>query len=116
MSDWTEGRKKSFITSVLRGGSRRWPPRNNVLNASKTEKKVNPLSGRMAQHFKCASCNQDFPAKQVAVDHKTPVVDPAQGFVDWNTFITRLYCDEDNMQVLCGTCHDHKSAMERKQR
>ena len=116
MTAWTTARKKSFITSVLRGGSRRWPPRNAVLNASKTVKKINPKSGRMAQHYRCASCLGEFPAKEVAVDHVNPVVEPSVGFVDWNTFITRLYCDEDNMQVLCDTCHDFKSSVERKQR
>jgi hypothetical protein len=116
MADWTEGRKKSFITSVLRGGSRRWPPRNAVLNASKTVKKINPKSGRMAQHYQCAECKKEFPAKEVAVDHKEPVVDPATGFVSWDVFISRLYCEEDGMQTLCHTCHDRKSAEERIER
>jgi len=116
MSEWTPARKKSFITSVLRGGSRRWPPRNAVLNASKTIKKINPKSGRMAQHYRCAECKGEFPAKEVAVDHLQAVVDPATGFVGWDTFIQRLYCDEDGMQTLCHTCHDIKTQEERKRR
>ena len=31
-NEWTAGRIKSFITSVLRAGSRRWPPKYETLN------------------------------------------------------------------------------------
>ena len=87
-----------------------------MLNASKTIKKINPKSGRMAQHYQCASCLGEFPAKEVAVDHTEPVVDPATGFVGWDTFIARLYCEEDGMKTLCHTCHDIKTQEERKRR
>ena len=113
---WTEGRKRTFITSVLRGGSRRWPPRNVVLNASKTSKKLNPKSGRVAQHYVCASCKGEFPLKEVSVDHLLPVVDPHKGFETWDTYISRLYCEEDGLQVLCDACHTRKTAEEREER
>jgi len=99
--------------SALRAGSRRWPPRFETLNESKTEKKVNTLTGRIAQHFRCASCGGEFPAKQVNVDHILPVVDPVVGFVDWNTFVENLYCEKENLQVLCKTCHDLKTKKEK---
>lgn len=113
--EWTPARKKSFIVSVLRGGSRRWPPKYETLNESKTEKKVNTLTGRIAQHFRCASCGGEFPAKQVNVDHILPVVDPVVGFVDWNTFVENLYCEKENLQVLCSTCHTEKTKMEKNE-
>jgi len=78
---WTPGRVRSFITAVLRSGSRRWPPRYETLNEAKTEKKVNVDSGRVAQHFRCASCGLDYPSKQVQIDHRDPVVDPLVGFI-----------------------------------
>ncbi len=55
---WTTARFNSFITSILRSGSRRWGPKYSTLNEAKTEKKINPASGRLAQHFLCASCLQ----------------------------------------------------------
>lgn len=100
--------------SALRAGSRKWPPRYETLAEAKTEKKTNKKTGRLAQHYKCASCGEEFAGKDVAVDHIDPVVDPEKGFEDWNTFIERLYCDKDNLQVLCKTCHDLKSKNERK--
>lgn len=113
MITWSAAKRKAFIVSVLRGGSRRWPPKYETLNEAKTEKKVNSLTGRIAQHFRCASCNGEFPAKQVNVDHILPVVDPVVGFVDWNTFVENLYCEKDNLQVLCSTCHTTKTSMEK---
>ena len=100
---------------MLRGGSRRWPPRFETLNEAKTEKKINSLTGRLAQHYQCASCNGEFSAKNVQVDHIIPVIDPQTGFVDWNTFVENLYCDKDNLQVLCSTCHDIKTKKEKNE-
>lgn len=113
---WNEARIKNFIISVLRAGSRKWPPRSAVLNAAKTEKKLNPKSNRIAQHYKCNVCKKEFPATGIQVDHLDPVVDPAMGFVDWNTYIPRLFCDEDNLQAICKKCHTAKSNKEKKQR
>lgn len=111
--EWTEARRKAFIISVLRSGSRRWPPKYQTLNAAKTEKKTNKSTGRLAQHFLCNICEEDFPASQVQVDHIKPVVDPKKGFTTWDTFIKRLFCEADNLQVVCKPCHKIKSKKER---
>lgn len=110
---WTPGRYKTFITSVLRAGSRKWPPRFQTLNEAKTEKKVNERTGRLAQHFRCASCQQEFPATGVQIDHKIPVVSPETGFTTWDDFIARLFCEKENLQCLCTGCHDIKTKKEK---
>ena len=111
---WTEGRKRSFIVSVLRAGSRRWPPKYNTLNSAKTEKKKNVKTGRLAQHYKCTQCKKEYTSKDIQVDHIAPVVDPQVGFVSWDVFIERLFCDETNLQVLCTTCHNKKTKKEQQ--
>ena len=111
---WTEARLKAFIISTLRAGSRRYPPKYETLNEAKTEKKLNKATGRVAQHYKCNACKQEFPAKEVQVDHKKPVVDPKTGFVDWNTYIERMFCKKSNLQVLCRSCHKKKTEKEKK--
>lgn len=112
--NWTEGRYRSFITSTLRSGARRWPPKYETLALAKTEKKVNPKTGRIAQHYLCNHCCKEFTAKEVQVDHIMPVVDPEEGFVSWDVFIERLFCERDNLQVLCTGCHKIKSNLEKK--
>ena len=111
--NWTDARKHAFIVAVLRSGTRRWPPKYNTLNAAKTEKKINEKTGRMAQHYRCAMCQQEFTNKDVQVDHIKPVVDPKKGFKNWDVFINNLFCDADNLQVLCIPCHKIKTKKEK---
>lgn len=115
MTEWTEGRLKAFIIAVLRQGTRRYPPKYESLNEAKTEKRKNEKTGRIAQHYKCAKCKSDYPAKEVQVDHRRPVVGP-EGFKDWNTYIERMFCDKKNFQVLCKSCHSSKTKKETQSR
>lgn len=114
--NWTDGRVKGFITALIRSGFRKWPPKYECLNAAKVGKKVNKATGRVAEHYKCKKCRKHFVAKDVQVDHIDPVVDPKVGFVNWDTFISRLLCTVDNLQVLCTGCHKKKTDEERKER
>lgn len=111
---WTDARYHGFITATLRSGSRRWPPRYECLAAAKTDKKINEKTGRLAQHYRCAACSGEFTSKDVQVDHIDPVISPSTGFVSWDVYIERLFCEKDNLQVLCTTCHKEKSKKERK--
>ena len=113
---WTQGRFKGFITSALRTATQRWPPKFEALKEALLGRKVNAKTGKLAQHFECAKCKQGFVSKDIQVDHKKPVVDPKKGFVDWETYIDRLFCESSNLQVLCKPCHKVKTAKEKLQR
>jgi 5-methylcytosine-specific restriction endonuclease McrA len=69
----------------------------------------------------CQVCNTWVKAPiKVAVDHIQPVV-PTDGSFDpqnpdWNMFVARLWCDKQNLQRICSTCHDAKTALERNAR
>lgn len=52
----------------------------------------------------------------VFVDHIVPVVDAVVGWTSYDDFIERLFCNSDNLQVLCKECHDAKSADEKEKR
>ena len=114
--EWTQARLKNFIISALRSASNRYPPKYECLNAAKVGKKVNKATGRLAEHYKCAGCKKHFVAKEVQVDHIEPVVSPLTGFIDWNTFVARMFCPITNLQVLCKECHKVKSDKEKKER
>lgn len=66
--------------------------------------------------YKCAITKKKFPINEVTVDHIIPVVDPQIGFVDWNTFVARLFCDVNNLQVLSKVAHAKKTKEERSRR
>ena len=95
---------------------RRYPPKWQALKDAGMGKKVNKYSGRMAEHYLCTGCGNFFIARDVQIDHTDPVVDPATGFVNWDTYFDRLYCEVENLQVLCKPCHKDKTNRERKER
>ena len=109
VKNWTEGRFRSFVTSTIRSGFRRYPPKFEVLKEAAVGKKENKKSKRMAMHYECRSCKQHFVNTEVQVDHILPVVDPKEGFNNWDTFIERLFCTKENLQVLCKACHKELS-------
>ena len=106
---WTEGRFNAFVTSILRGGSRRWQPKYSTLNEAKTEKKTNVKSGRLAQHFRCACCQEEFVAKDIQIDHIVPIGTEKT----WDQFIDGLFCESHNLQALCIPCHKIKTKKEK---
>ena len=114
--EWTEARFRAFIISALRAYMKRFPPKWKALKAAMVGKKINKRTGRLAEHYLCASCGDFFVARDVQVDHIDPVVSPEEGFQDWWTYFNRLYCEADNLQVLCKQCHKEKTNAERKER
>ena len=112
--NWTPARFKAWLVGVLRRSMTRWEPKQDALRESYIGQRTNKHTGRQAKHFLCASCGGFFVARDVQVDHIEPVVDPEVGFVDWETFIDRLFCEKENLQVLCKPCHKEKTLEERK--
>lgn len=110
---WTEAKFNTFIRNQLRGATRKWEPIQNVKKRANVERGV----------YLCAGCGENVPltlkegrkrVQNVFVDHIKPIVDPEVGFTSFDDFIDRMFCEEDNLQVLCGKCHDEKSLDERK--
>jgi hypothetical protein len=112
---WTTARFHSFVKSALRSASQRWPPKYEVLNAAKRGKKINSKTGRLAEHYECNACHEQFPAKEVQVNHITPVI-PVSGFDSWDGVVERMFCEKDNLEVLCIPCHKSVTAQENQQR
>lgn len=111
---WTEGKFHSFVKSALRAASRKWPPKYETINAALVGQKVNAATGRLAKHFKCAGCAGEFPASQIQVDHIEAIINPKVGFTNWDDVVNAMFCEKENLQVLCTTCHKSKTAEERK--
>lgn len=111
MGEWTEARFTSFIKSQLRNASRKWKPNNEALKRARIQRGI----------YLCNGCNQEITTsikidgkkhKNVLVDHINPVIDPKKGFTTWDDFINRLFCEIDDLQVLCKDCHDKKTKEE----
>lgn len=113
--EWTEARFNSFIKSGLRSASQRWPPKYRVLSRALVGTKINPASGRLAKHYLCSKCGQEFPAKLVEVNHIQSVV-PTTGFTTWDELIARLFCEEYGLEVCCKPCHKAITKLENEER
>ena len=106
----TESAFWSFIRSALRQKSRWWKPIAQTKAKAKRAYK-GPLK-RQKFEYQCAECLNWFPDKKINVDHRIPAgtlrcADDLPGFVE------RLFCEVDNLQVLCTTCHDKKTQLEK---
>lgn len=110
----TEAQYHSHIKGALRKGTRFWKPKLLALESAYVGKKKNVSTGRLAKHYECAMCNLHYPVKEVQVDHILPVIDPIVGFRSWDEVIDRMFCDSNNLQVLCKSCHKMKTAEERE--
>jgi hypothetical protein len=111
---WTPARFRSFIVSALRSASNRYPPKYTAKKAAWLERGKYLCAGYNKKPHKVGASIKVGKKRvnNVSVDHISPVIGP-EGFVDWNTFIGRLFCTADNLQVLCKDCHDRKSKDEK---
>ena len=67
---------------------------------------------------KCAECGEMEAKSNVQVDHKEPLV-PLNSSLEemtWDEVVDRLWCDINNLQLLCKPCHKLKSLTEMKER
>lgn len=110
---WTQARFNSFIKSLLRQGTRKWGPIQNVKKKARTRRGF----------YKCDGCGQEVPAtiqidgkrvNNAVVDHRNPIVPPEVGFTTWDDVIERMFVEEDELDLLCHACHTAKSMEERQ--
>lgn len=97
---------KKFAVQALRRASYRWPNRSKALFNARVSRGL----------YECAHCKLQFKKKEVQLDHILPVVDIKDGFIDFDTFIKRLFCSVDNFAVLCKQCHSNKTQIENELR
>jgi 5-methylcytosine-specific restriction endonuclease McrA len=101
----------SFIRSALRQKSRWWKP-ISICKLNARRDYTGP-GKRQKYEYQCKKCKKWHPEKQINVDHIIPAgsLNCAQ---DLPLFVERLFCEQDNLQVLCVTCHDKKTLKEKQ--
>ena len=106
-----------LIQNQLRKASIMWHIRAEVLKEAKTRKKIGHYKNgkdKYKNKYKCACCNKLWNEEQVEVDHKievthnvkTPSKMDKEDLFQW---IDQLFCDKDNLQILCIGCHQAKT-------
>ena len=107
----TESAFWSMIRSALRRvSSRGWKP----IQQTKLNNKRKYVGDNKRQKFeyKCNVCKKWFPDKEIAVDHIKPV-GSLKSALDLPEFVENLFCELENLQTICSTCHNIKSNNER---
>jgi hypothetical protein len=95
-----------FVISGLRRMSYKIPSRSIALTRARVKRGV----------YKCEMCGKEIKKSQMAVDHKLPIV-PVTGWDTFDGFIDRLFCNPEDLQVICKEpCHAEKTKNENTQR
>jgi 5-methylcytosine-specific restriction endonuclease McrA len=100
----------SFIRSGLRQKSRWWKPITEC-KLSARRPYTGPLK-RQKFEYQCNSCKKWYPEKKINVDHIVPA-GTLTCANDLPAFVERLFCEQENLQVLCETCHNEKTQKEK---
>jgi 5-methylcytosine-specific restriction endonuclease McrA len=106
----TESAFWSFIRSTLRQKSRWWKPIGQA--KMKARRGCVKCAPKQKYEYQCAHCKQWFKDKDVNVDHITPA-GSLRSANDLAGFIERLFCEVDNLQILCNVCHNKKTQDEK---
>jgi hypothetical protein len=110
---WTEARYRSFVKGNLRSATRKWGPIQECRKGASTRRGF----------YRCAGCGEEVTAtvviersrvNNIFVDHIEPIVDPSVGFTTWDNVIEGMFCEIENLQVLCKACHDGKCLEEKE--
>jgi hypothetical protein len=99
----TESQYLAWIRSALRSKWLKWPPRNAAIAAARrTYKGPNKLQ---KWEVKCSICDGWHKLKEIEVDHYPHDAGSILTFEDIGPFVNRLYCEVDNLRVVCKPCH-----------
>lgn len=115
---WSHARFQAFIKSALRSASNRWGPKISVKKKARIKRGIYECAGysRSPHHVPASIKKGNRRLNNALVDHILPIVDPVEGFHSWDKTVARMFVEEDGLQVLCKSCHDAKTADERKAR
>lgn len=102
----TEAEFWSSIRNALRNLSRWWKP---VAEARKLARR--PYTGNLPKQkweYKCAKCKKHFIETEIHVDH---IIEAGslRCAEDLPGFVERLFCEVDNLRVLCKPCHKSRN-------
>jgi 5-methylcytosine-specific restriction endonuclease McrA len=104
---------ESKIRGKLRELARYMPEKQECLENAIHPTEKGERGGKL---YICNKCGLCFKPNEVQVDHIQPVVPTDHEIESWDEYISRLFCDIENLQVLCKPCHQIKSNNERYDR
>ena len=101
-----------YLIKILRKGSVAWSGRRDALRSARTKvwDGIYYKNGNKKHKYQwqCALCSNWFLSEEeMEVDHIVEI-GPFDG--SWDTYISKMYCQVSELQVLCVSCHAKKTA------
>ena len=95
--------KYAVAKAALRRASSYWWAMSEAMSRAKVSRGL----------WMCAICLGHFKKNEVQKDHIQPVVSVnADKVNDINSYVETLFCEPENIQILCVSCHKIKSGIE----
>lgn len=107
---------------LLKGAGRRVFGRSDlrraIIEKAIIKGHVEPTRKAVKFWVKCEECGKLEAKSNVQVDHKQPVVplEVAAEDMSFDELFDRMWCAEENLQIVCKPCHQKKTKEENKER
>lgn len=110
-------KERGLLKGAIRRVFSRSELRLKVMAAAKIEHH-DPKRPRVKKWVRCSGCKEPVAQYQAAVDHIDPVIPVTTTFeqMSLDTVVDRMWCEENNLQILCELCHNAKTRLEKAQR
>lgn len=108
---FTESAFWMFIRNALRRRSIVWKPIS--LCRERAKRRYNGPNKRQKYEYQCNICKEWYKGSEVAVDHIEPV-GTLKNSNDLPHFVETLFCEIENLQCICRSCHDAKTLIDNK--
>lgn len=108
---------RGLIKGAMRRAFSRSELHQQVLDEAAIEHS-DPKRKRVKHWRRCNVCKQPEAKSNCVVDHISPVIPVNTTFADMSLdeAANRMWSEKSNLQCICETCHDKKSASEREER
>lgn len=107
--DEMDKKTAKYVISRLRDASLKCDNRNEVVRRAKVKDPIGKNKDGTTKYkvkLRCAECKELYLEEFTEVDHIIEV----GGFEgDWTSFINRLFCNIENLRVVCKICHNSKT-------
>jgi hypothetical protein len=110
-------RERGLLKGAIRRVFSRSELRRQVIEAARIEHSDSKRK-RVKKWCKCNICGCAEAISNCVVDHRNPVIPVDSSFEELglDSTVDRLWCDPENLQCVCDTCHLIKSKLETRMR
>jgi 5-methylcytosine-specific restriction endonuclease McrA len=118
MNKRVTAKERNLIKGAIRRVFSRSELRRRIVDLTVMEGYSDPTRKRVKTWCLCPVCKVPTPKSYMQVDHIDPIIPLNRSFEEMSLdeVVDRIWCEENNLQALCETCHDKKTKAENAER